>query len=745
VTNSASLAVNQNILISGAPLNQTNCPGTTANFSVNASGTGLSYQWFRGPNPLPGRTNSTLILPGVTAANAGSYSVVVSGTCGTPVTNSASLTVNESVFVTTAPVSQTNCPGTAANFSVSASGTGLSYQWYRGTNVFVGQTNSVLFVPEVTATSAGLYSVVVSGACGTPVTNSAVLARYESVSIATPPSDQSSFVGSNATFTVQANGTGLNYQWTRNGQQVGTGTNLVVNNLTTNSAGSYCIVVSGLCGSPVTNCANLTILNRAPAGTGEFYTVLEDQSLNTVSPGVLANDLDLDGDSLSAILVSTTSNGQLTLNSNGSFSYTPNQNFNGADSFTYKASDGNLVSSTVTVAITVSPVNDAPAFTAGPNLPVNQNSGAQTYPGWATGISAGPVDEVGQILAFQLNNDNPSLFSAQPGIAADGTLSFDLALNMAGRAVVSAVLKDNGGTANGGVDTSAVQTFEITVNGPPTVNIFTPTNQAVFVVGQPVTIVADAADPDGSVTLVQFFSGTNLLGSVTNGPFFVVWTNAPAGVFQLTAVATDNSGLSATSSVVTITLIEKLPLTFAGPITLNRQTGLFEQRVRLSNPTPATIEAARVLVYNLPTGVRVYNATGTNNGVPFVQYNSAILPGGLAELIIEYVVPSRIAPTNVLLITEIVQTLTPVVINGTPQKIDLFVRLLDKSYLMQFKTLQNRIYVVQYSSDLVNWKTSVPSINGTGTTVQWIDNGAPRTESAPSITEKRFYKIILLP
>ena len=72
------------------------------------------------------------MLANVSAADAGTYSVVVSGTCGNAVTNSASLTVNQNVVVASAPVSLTNCPGTSASFSVSATGTGLSYQWYKG-------------------------------------------------------------------------------------------------------------------------------------------------------------------------------------------------------------------------------------------------------------------------------------------------------------------------------------------------------------------------------------------------------------------------------------------------------------------------------------------------------------------------------------------------------------------------------------------------------------------------------------
>jgi len=99
VTNSASLTVNENVVVASAPVSLTNCPGTSATFSVNATGTGLSYQWYKGGNALPGQTANSLVLANVSAADAGIYSVVVSGVCGNPVTNSPSLTVNENVVV----------------------------------------------------------------------------------------------------------------------------------------------------------------------------------------------------------------------------------------------------------------------------------------------------------------------------------------------------------------------------------------------------------------------------------------------------------------------------------------------------------------------------------------------------------------------------------------------------------------------------------------------------------------------
>ena len=65
---------------------------------------------------------------------------------------------------------------------------------------------------------------------------------------------------------------------------------------------------------------------------------------------------------------------------------------------------------------------------------------------------------------------------------------------------------------------------------------------------------ANASDSDGTVTLVEFFAGSTLLGSDTTNPYNLTWANAPVGSFSLTARATDNSGAMATSSVVNVTV-----------------------------------------------------------------------------------------------------------------------------------------------------------------------------------------------
>lgn len=99
-------------------------------------------------------------------------------------------------------------------------------------------------------------------------------------------------------------------------------------------------------------------LSQAPTAANDSYSVNEDTPLSISAPGVLSNDSG--GGSLSAVLVTGVSHGSLTLNSDGSFTYTPNPNYNGPDSFTYRANDGTTDSNIATVSITINPVNDPP-------------------------------------------------------------------------------------------------------------------------------------------------------------------------------------------------------------------------------------------------------------------------------------------------------------------------------------------------------------------------------------------------
>src|SRR5262249_18613196 len=107
----------------------------------------------------------------------------------------------------------------------------------------------------------------------------------------------------------------------------------------------------------------------------DAYSLNQDTVLTIAAPGVLANDTDVDGDPLTAILVSGPVHGTLTLNADGSFTYTPNAGYVGSDSFTYKANDGTADGNVATVSLTTKRPPPPVITLIGPNpMTINQGS-----------------------------------------------------------------------------------------------------------------------------------------------------------------------------------------------------------------------------------------------------------------------------------------------------------------------------------------------------------------------------------
>jgi hypothetical protein len=187
-------------------------------------------------------------------------------------------------------------------------------------------------------------------------------------------------------------------------------------------------------------------------------------------------------------------------------------------------------------------------------------------------------------------------------------------------------------------------------------------------------------------------------------------------------------------------------VTAVSPITLNPQTGLFEQTVHLSNlsENQNTATAVRLLIQTLPSDVQVYNRSGTTNGSPFVRYNQSMAPGAVVNLLIEYYRASRAAiPQPAFLVQE--TTVFAASATGTVMPIDRFVKLADGRFLIEFSSTPGRTYAVQYGSDMTHWKTAVPNITAPANRVQWYDDGPPKTDSAPTSVASRLYRVLELP
>ena len=186
-----------------------------------------------------------------------------------------------------------------------------------------------------------------------------------------------------------------------------------------------------------------------------------------VTVDVTANDATGGGGVPAIDAITQPARGAAVLNPDGTITYTPAGDYFGPDSFTYTLRDGGGNTDTATVSVTVTPVNDAPSFTAGPDQTVQEDAGPQSVPGWATAISAGPANESGQALTFLVGTDNDALFATLPAIdPVTGALTFTAAPDATGAATVTVRLRDDGGTADGGTDTSPPQQFTVTVLQP---------------------------------------------------------------------------------------------------------------------------------------------------------------------------------------------------------------------------------------------------------------------------------------
>ncbi|RYD95772.1 MAG: hypothetical protein EOP54_15210, partial [Sphingobacteriales bacterium] len=289
------------------------------------------------------------------------------------------------------------------------------------------------------------------------------------------------------------------------------------------------------------NCATvvdrINVTGVAPVAVADSQNGLED---NPITFDVTANDTDLDGNptinKLTVLLIDPADNvkkttvvianqGTWTVNTTtGIVTFTPVANYNGSPTiirYTVKDDEG-LESNAAEITATVTPVNDAPSFTAGANQSLAQCATAQSITNWATAISPGPANESTQTVSFLVTVPSADVakFTTVPAVSPSGTLTYTLASNFFGTVTVTVVAQDNGGTDNNGIDKSAPQTFTITASSVS------------------VAATINATSP----TTCNGTNGQIVLGNLTNGITYTVnYTKGGAAQTAIVATPTNNA------------------------------------------------------------------------------------------------------------------------------------------------------------------------------------------------------------
>jgi VCBS repeat-containing protein len=361
---------------------------------------------------------------------------------------------------------------------------------------------------------------------------------------------------------------------------------------------------------------NVNAVNDLPTAVNDEFTTEEDTPLTVSAPGMLENDSDIDGDSLSSILVSGPANGTLSVNADGSFEYTPNADFSGVDGFAYKVSDGTGESDVATVTINVTPVNDLP--TAADDAYSTDEDTALVIA--APGLLANDADPDGDSLAalvgtgpvngtLTLNADGS--FEYTPNADFSGTDSFTY-------------------TANDAAGASIEATVTITVNAvndAPTAaeDTYSTDEDAALTIAAP-GVLANDTDPEGDpLTAVLGTGPTNGTVTLNADGSFVYTPNADfSGSDSFTYKSSDGTAESAETTVsITVNSVNDAPAATDDAYATDEDTALVIAAPGvLTNDTDPEGDALSAILVGGPTsGTVTLNADGSFEYTPNADFS----------------------------------------------------------------------------------------------------------------------------
>ena len=443
-------------------------------------------------------------------------------------------------------------------------------------------------IPVTTSAPADLVSNAVSGILNTQFNRYYLLDSSPAITLAVP-----AVVGS-ASFQ----------KWLRNGADFAGNTALSTNvtlNVDTTMTAVY-------------------LPNLAPVTLADGYSSHEDTALVVpAATGVLANDSDPESAALSAMVVTGPTKGQLTLESGGGFTYTPNLNASGPDAFTYRASDGVGQSVVTTVNLMVSPVNDPPSFSLDPLI----GPDATEEVSYIASVNGSASDVESGLVSYSKVSGPAWLIVAPNGVLLGTPMNVDVGLN-------SFVIRATDG--DGGSSDAGLQITVINVNDPP-----------VFVsdplVGADATqnlnysgsLASRVVDVDaGDALIYEKVSGPSWLAVGADGTLSGVPGNSDVGMNSFVVRVRDGSDLSDEVALnIVVVNINDAPVFAIDPLNLSDATEDSPYIASVSG-SATDVDSGDFVTYSKisgPSWVQVAS-DGTLSGTPLNEHvglNSLVL------------------------------------------------------------------------------------------------------------------------
>ncbi|HXW04606.1 MAG TPA: Ig-like domain-containing protein [Vicinamibacterales bacterium] len=276
------------------------------------------------------------------------------------------------------------------------------------------------------------------------------------------------------------------------------------------------------------------------------------------------------------------------------------------------------------VSVTVTSGNQAPS------VAITSPASGATFTALATiSVAASASDADGTVSRVDF-------YQGTTLIGSDTTAPYTASWSnvAAGSYTLTARATDNGGAAR--TSTGVSITVNTAPNQLPSVSLTSPANGATFTAPATITVAASASDPDGTVAGVDFYTGTQLIGSDTTAPYTGSWSNVAAGTYSLTAIARDDRGASRTSASVTITVAGAVKIsTVAFTPSADHATNVTSYSVALRRSTDAvtatpvaTRDLGKPPVVNNEIAVDISTLVDPLSSGSYYAVVTAIGPGG---------------------------------------------------------------------------------------------------------------------